>query len=292
MPVLKTILSIGMALAIGMFLFCYLFLLKNIRLPRMALWEAPDQYGLVYEPVSLTTKDGLRLAGWWIPSAPDRPTVVMVHGLGTNRSDLLSMAAVLSQAKFNLLMFDLRAHGESEGEMTSYGWLEQQDVKAALDFLDRHATLKNRSYGVYAVSMGAATAILTASGDSRIRSIVADSAFADLAEVMDRHLKLLWGFPPSIFGWFAHRAYELRFLTSIQAVSPKRAIPRLSPRPILLIAGGQDQRMPPQDVQALFKQAGDPKELWVVPEAEHTGAFYTAPDEYARRVTAFFEKSL
>ena len=87
----------------------------------------------------LTSSDGTRLAGWYIPSAsgtgPTGPTVVMVHGWGSNKSAMLDRAAVLHDA-YNLVIVDLRNHGQSEATATTQGVREADDVRAVLDWLE------------------------------------------------------------------------------------------------------------------------------------------------------------
>ena len=76
------------------------------------------------------------------------------------------------------------------------------------------------------------------------------------------------------------------------AASPLRAVPRIAPRPLLLIHGDADTLIPDADSKALFAAAGEPKDFWSAPGSSHVQAFRDHPDEYRRRVLAFFGTGL
>ena len=84
--------------------------------------------------------DGIRLAGWYVPAGngigPEGPTVILAHGYEGNKSTMLAHAALLHD-EYNLVLFDFRNHGQSSGEVTTQGALEQNDVREVVDWLDR-----------------------------------------------------------------------------------------------------------------------------------------------------------
>lgn len=101
---------------------------------RDPITESPADDGLAYESLSLTSSDGLHLAGWYIPST-NRATVIVVHGYKGDRSGMLPQAQILAAHGYGVLLIDLRAHGQSEGEMISFGKYEVRDVEAAYQYL-------------------------------------------------------------------------------------------------------------------------------------------------------------
>lgn len=107
--------------------------------PRTFTWQTPSDYGITnWQEVTFLTSDSLQLSGWYIPpTGRDGATLIFVHGLGSNRSDLLDQAAMLIDEGFGALLFDLRAHGRSQGKQSSWGLKEVADVKAALTFLQQ-----------------------------------------------------------------------------------------------------------------------------------------------------------
>lgn len=144
---------------------------------RMTTTPADLQPPLPYEQVQLTASDGVRLAGWWIPAERPRATLLLLHGSPHSRLELLPQAPYLHTGGYDLLLFDWRAHGESEGGFTSLGFYETRDLAAALDYASGRG---HGSVGALATSMGAATAIREAAGDQRLRALVADSPLASV----------------------------------------------------------------------------------------------------------------
>ena len=271
---------------------CGVLFLKTTILPRVPLAASPAQWTLPFDAVRFQATDGVELSGWKIPVDPNSPWIILCHGLGTNRADLLDMAAGLAGAGFNLFLFDFRAHGESQGRASSFGWLEQRDLEGALAFLGRQLDVPERPYGVLGVSMGGAVALMVAAQDERLGAVVADSCYADLDGSIRHHLGLLYRLPPVPFGMFAASAYRLRFGAWPHQMAPVKAIAAISPRPVLLIQGTQDPRIPAQEARRLLAAAGQPKELWLIDSSEHLVTFSSDPAAYLAKLTAFFTANL
>ena len=268
-----------------------LVFLRNTFLPRLPLTSSPSLLNLPSETVHFLATDGAQLEGWILPSHPIRPWVILCHGLGSNRTDLLELAGGLHRANFNLLLFDFRGHGGSSGRTSSFGWLEQRDLEGVLAFLGQRSPA--HPYGVYGVSMGGAVALMVAESDERIGAMAVDSVYTNLEEALARHLKLLYPMiPREPFLSFILLTYRLRFSIWPRQVSPKNSTAHLSPRPLLLIHGAQDHRMPLEGARQTYARAGEPKELWVVDQAGHLEAFALDPAQYLERLVTFFESSL
>jgi len=266
--------------------------LRNTFLPRMPIQMTPDAVGLSYEPVRFRSTDGLWLSGWKLTADLQAPWIIICHGLGTNRADLLDVAAALVQAGYNVLTFDFRAHAESQGKVTSFGWREQRDLEGALAFLGSLPDMPERPYGVYGVSMGGAVAIMVAARDERLAAVAVDSIYSDLEESIAHHLKLLYRLPRVPFSLFAGSAYRLRFGVWPRRMSPVSVIGQISPRAVLVVQGDGDPRVPLAQGQALFQAAGEPKDLWVIQGTEHLASLRTDPAAYMRRLVAFFDSFL
>ena len=267
--------------------------LRNTILPRALLVATPESLGIPFESVKFYATDGIPLDGWILRAEPERPWLILCHGLGTNRSDLLMLAARLHTARFNLLLFDFRGHGTSGGRGTSFGWLEQRDLEGALAFLGAHAGVPARPYGVYGVSMGGAVAIMTAARDERIGAVAVESPYTNLQESLQRHMQLFYPMiPRQPFGWFMLATYRLRFGVWPDSVAPVHSAAALSPRPLLLIQAEQDVRMPLAEARRILDAAGEPKALWIVKGGGHLEAFGLQPEEYGQRLKTFFELAL
>jgi fermentation-respiration switch protein FrsA (DUF1100 family) len=267
----------------------------NTILPRASLDLAPGALNLPVEPVRFPATDGMRLEGWLIRGDPAGAWIICCHGAGTNRTDLVPVAAQLYAAGFNLLLFDFRGHGASQGWVTSFGWREQRDLEGALAFLGRQLDVPARPYGIYGVSMGAAVALMVAARDERIAAVAVDSPYTRLDEALRHHLKLYYPLLPTRpFLWYILATYRLRFGVWPRRLSPIDSAAALSPRPLLIIQGTNDPRVPLAGTQRMFARAGGPKELWIVEGAEHdhVASFSRDPEGYRVRVVRFFSTFL
>lgn len=272
--------------------FSAVLFLRNTVLPRLPLTATPELLQLPSQTVRFRSTDGVLLEGWKIPGDASRPWLVLCHGAGSNRSDLLDVAHGLHEAGFNLLLFDFRGHGGSAGRVTSFGWQEQRDLEGALAFLGQQAEIPDHPYGVYGISMGGAVALMVAARDERLGAVAVDSPYANLADTLGHHLTLLYPVPKIPFHWFVLATYRLRFGIWPWKVSPQEACGTLSPRPLLLIQGGQDPRMPIEGIRAMHAAARDPKELWVIEQAGHLEGYALNPQAYRNRLIRFFESHL
>ncbi len=242
----------------------------------------PWELGVPYEEVSFTTGDGLRLGGWWLPKPGAGRTVIVLCGYNSARHHVLGISAALWRGGANVLLFDNRGRGDSEGDRVSLGYHERLDAKAAVGYAllrDPEAPL-----GVLGYSMGGAVALMVAAGDARIEAVVADSPFASQTALLRARLR-------DYVGPLELPAYTLasRFLGyDPREVEPVRCVAGISPRPVMFIHGDGDRVTDPEDSRRMYGLAGEPKELWLVPGAEHVGSYYRDREEYSRRVNAFF----
>lgn len=282
------VLEVGFLFVFWAWVFVAALFLRNTVLPRWPLAGTPDAFGLPAETVQFPSTDGLRLEGWKIPSAPSQPWVILCHGLGSNRSDLLDIAAALHAQGFNLLLFDFRGHGGSAGRVTSFGWTERRDLEGALAFLGRQGDVPARPCGVYGISMGGAVALMVAAKDERLGAVAVDSPYTDLEDSLGRHLALLYRLPAVPALWMVAATYRLRFGVWPRAVSPLESARHLAPRPVLVVHGAADPRMPLAGARAIAEAASGPGVLWVIKGAGHLEGFAVDPEGYTARLGEFF----
>jgi alpha-beta hydrolase superfamily lysophospholipase len=250
---------------------------------RWTLRVSPKDDGLEYEDVRFPSKDGINLAGWWVPAERHRATIVLCHGYPSNRADVLPAIPFLHEAGYDILAFDFRRLGESEGRMTTIGLREPLDLHGAVTFA---RSRRDKPIGVLGLSMGAATALMEAADDPRVEAVVADSPFANLAAQVPRRFGS--GAAAGLMGRYACWLGGCLIGERVGNASPLGAIPRIAPRPVLLIHGDADRVIPDADSRALYAAARQPKQLWIVPGAGHVEAFGVERAEYVRRVLAFF----
>src|SRR5919202_4153315 len=254
----------------------------------------PADLGLDFEAVSfMSPLDQIELRGWYLPAGGQR-AIVFVHGIHGNRWDTFhhidDLIARHVRAGFDVLTFDMRAHGESGGDRFTLGSKERLDLRSAVDLVVQRGIPPGR-IGVWAQSLGTAAALLAAPDLPEVAAAVTDSALADARLLIDSELHLRTGLPP-VFApgmtLVGGRVYGI----DLDAIPPEKAIPRIAPRPILLIHGDADTRIPVEHSRRLFAAAHNPAaELWIVPGAGHVLSFTIAPDTYAARVLDFFGRA-
>jgi dipeptidyl aminopeptidase/acylaminoacyl peptidase len=251
-----------------------------------------------------STEDHIPLQGWLVPSSGDK-VIVLVHGIHSHAWDCQTPDVVraYSDAGFNVLLFDLRGHGSSGGDRLGLGWLERRDVHAAVNLLLAHG-FKPGKIGIHGTSYGAATALLAAAKIGEIGAVIADSAFANVGDVINGEVERQTGLPSRLaealtpgIRFIASHYYSL----DLDDISPEKAIAGISPRPILLIHGEEDPIISAEQARRLKAAAGDGAELWLLPGRQHAEGVLLAPDceQYSpirhifmRKITQFFERYL
>jgi len=243
--------------------------------------DTPARFGIPYQDITLTTSDGLTLHAWYTP--PQNGAVVLVvHGYTTARS--ADVHSLFARHRYGVVSLDLRAHGESEGELCTFGYYERLDVEAALEFALSQPGVER--VGAWGGSMGGATVIMAAARQPEIEAVVADSAYATLADELDVMVRSALLRP--LVRFFAEQEAGI----SIHDVRPEDAIGQISPRPVLVIQGLADTTVPPEASERLYQAAGEPKSLWAEPGVGHLEMMHRFPTEYERRVVAFLDESL
>ena len=271
-------------------------ILHPMRLNRMRLDETQAMLartGATKEDFTAAATDGVQLRGWKVrPPAPNGDWVLLYHGVSDNCTGDIGHAEFLLRHGYSLVMMDARAHGESGGDMATYGWKERHDTVAVTNVL--YSSEKVRHLYALGVSMGAAIALQSAAIEPRIEAVVAEAPFANLREVSYDYAGLHAG---SWLGKSLFRPASLAAMHSVEKeggfkpenVSPEEAVAERS-FPVLLICGTRDSTIPCRHSRRIYKAATGPKEFWVVPRAGHAAALGTAPAEYETRVVSFFEK--
>jgi uncharacterized protein len=254
----------------------------------------PMDVGLDSEDFVITTDEGYRLYGWFIRArrSEAKGTIIYLHGVGDNKMSGLPLAKLFHEHGFNVLMFDSRAHGESEGRYCTFGYYEKHDVRKAVDWLLEHdRSARAMKIGVFGTSMGAAIAVQAASIEPRIEAVVAEGCFTNLRTItvdyQKRLLRLPWHFLRNI----AMKRAEGIAQFSHHAVSPLKSVPQVRV-PILFIHGKADAFIKYEYSQQLYAAANQPKEIFLVDAANHTDVHQIGKNEYEDRIIRFFERTL
>jgi predicted alpha/beta hydrolase len=261
------------------------------------------------EEITLTTPDGLALQGCYLPAAGPRQGVIL-FGLefGSNRWACVPYCGFLRAAGYDIFTFEMRGQGKSPAQKgyEPLQWVtdfEMIDFQTALAYLKTRPDRDPRGIGLFGLSKGGSAGLILAAQDDFIRCFVVDGIFAAL-NTMVPYMRQ-WVFIYSELTWLAKVLPTWYFhclariaLRQVERTrhchypSLERALPRLQPRPLLMIHGGADNYIKPDMARSLFALARGPKEFWLVENAKHNQAFHLAQDEYKRRVLAFFNEHL
>jgi dipeptidyl aminopeptidase/acylaminoacyl peptidase len=233
--------------------------------------------------------DGIALRAWFArPEQPNGGAVILLHGVADSRRGTLLQARMLREVGYAVLLPDSRAHGVSEGDLTTFGVLEREDVRRWCDWLSAQPGVR-RVYGL-GISMGAAVLLQSLPVEPRLRAVVAESSFFDFRAIGKHRLRQITHIPAE---WLHAPLVECGRLyvrwtkdVDLEQASPAAGI-RDERRPILLIHGTADSNIPIAQSRAL-KRVNPAVELWEVPGAHHAFCIHAAPEEYKRRVLAFF----
>lgn len=288
-------------------LFKYLRLIMNVFL-NIPLKAMPENWPLPPggEEVSFFSLKGHPLKGVFFKGRA-AATIIFCHEFGADKSFCAPYSQFLLENGYSVFTFDFRGHGQSlcQNGYLPRPWTTTNEID---DFLGAVRYLLNRPdpnnppppLGAIGMSRGAVTAIIAAPLAPEIKAIVSDSAFSTVQTMVTYMQKwvAIFSRTPFIYRRLTYRSYLTLGLMSIKMaeIRYKLRFPSLekallaSPRPIFFIHGRQDSFIDFQQAQFLSEQSAGPKELWLVEGARHNEAVKVAPEEYSRRVTAFFKK--
>ena len=288
--------AVGSLGVLGVFFTLALTLVEYLIHPRrqtlfdLYTWT-PYELGLPDEAVTFPPREGnYQVSGWYIPHPGATATILLSPGYRGKAQDVLSFALPLWKAGYNVLAFEYYGHGAPVGAPVTLGYRELQDFLGAVVYA--RARAPQARLGVLGSSMGAAVALLAGVQTTAVEAFVVDSPFATHRGVLAYNFQRLVHLPFALVAPLVDLLLGLRAGYHLHQVEPLRAIGRLAPRPVLLIQGGKDSVVDPRDASLLYQAAGEPKELWIVPEADHCCAYYVDRPAYLSRVLTFFDRHL
>jgi uncharacterized protein len=244
--------------------------------------------GAAYENVQFTTSDGFLLKGWYVPSK-NRAAVISFPG----RSGTRLQARMLARHGYGVLLFDRRGEGESEGDWNVFGWQGERDLHAAVKFLQGRDDVDQERIGGIGRSVGGEMLIGAAAESDAFKAVVSEGGSG--RSVRDDLANLGFGMDDvgNITTQAVLTAATAVFTNNLPPAALKDLAPQIAPRAVFFIYGengqGGTEKVPNQ---GFYAAAGEPKEIWEVPGAQHVGGITTRPAEYERRVIAFFDQAL
>lgn len=239
-------------------------------------------------PVALPVPQHGTVHGWLVRGTPGKGVVLLLHGVRSNRTQMIGRARFLRAAGYSSLLIDLPAHGESSGERITFGMREAAGVKAALDYLRQ--SLPGEPVGVIGVSLGGASLVF-AQARPAPRAVVLESVYSTLAEAVANRLSMRLGASGEYLAPLLLWQLPLRLDFSADKLKPIEGLAGLG-APLLIASGSLDQQTPMAETRRLFNAAPAPKQLWEVQGAAHEDLHAYNSVEYERRILAFFERTL
>jgi fermentation-respiration switch protein FrsA (DUF1100 family) len=228
------------------------------------------------------------VAGWFARGAPGRGAVLLLHGVRSNRTQMLKRAIHLHDLGMAVLLIDLASHGESSGDRITFGARESRGVQAALDHLQ--AALPGERIGVIGVSLGAASFVLA---QPRVRpsAVVLESMFPTIEEAVQDRLSMRLGVLGASLEPLLLWQLPLRTGVEPRALRPIEHVARIG-APVLIAAGTLDERTHWAETRRLYAAARAPKQLWAVQGAAHVDLCAFDPAGYWQHVLPFLERHL
>lgn len=254
--------------------------------PHAAPASPPEDLGA--QPVSILSASGSTIRGWLAHGRPGTGAVLLLHGIGASRLEMLGRARFLASAGYSVLLVDFRGHGDSSPARTTYGGLESRDARAAVEFLQ--TVLPGERIGVIGISMGGAAALLGPS-PLHVHALVLESVYPTIEDAVRDRLRAWLGFIGRALTPLVLRSLFPRDGVSAADLRPVDHI-REQPAPVFLLAGTADRYTTLQESRDLFAHAHEPKALWEVDGAAHEDLHAFCGAEYERRVGAFLAAHL
>jgi uncharacterized protein len=243
----------------------------------------PAALGAPYREVTLTTRDGLNLAAWYVPARNGAAVISY-----PTRSGKVPQARMLVPHGYGVLLLDARGYDGSQGDPNVFGWDDAKDIDAAVAWLRQQPDVREGRIGGIGFSVGGEMLLQAAASNKGLRAVVSEGAgFRSVRDDVQRGPR----------GWFAlpEAAVQTAAIAVMSGTAPppplKDLVPRIAPRHVFFIyaghgAGGEEFN------PDLYQAAGAPKELWKISEARHVGGFDARPREYEQRVVGFFDSAL
>lgn len=274
-----------------MYLMLIPVLLATLAIHRPKLMPVPFQFlpASQIESVEFPSRSqpSLTLRGVFLKHPQNRGTVIICHGVGANRSDISAIVDEVYTCGMNVLSFDFRGHGESDGHTITYGFREREDVLGAYDYcLSRPDVASDRLFAL-GVSMGASSLLLALPEMPRIQSALLDSPYANLNDMVLHQFRWFPEFLRVLLASITRAWAYIETGADIAAILPEEAAQQVQ-CPVTLIHGQADFIVPV--TQSLKLQSAFPDLLYMHTPANigHIGTITATPHRYRELIQATF----
>ena len=278
--------------------------------PRTEIFGSPRDFQLILQkPMWYEEKwknsDSTQTVGWFLSRDNPAPAIILSHGYGGNRSELLTLSFELWKAGYNVLVYDMRGHGESPVKWSGLGTYEKDDLLSAIRFLRNRTNEKGQNLlegpiGLYGVEIGGYISLIASTQDPIVKAVVVDSVYPDLSRFMNYQLKRIVGSDSDMANrlvdsqWttklteWAMQLYLMRREDSVPALD---SVAAASGRKLLFITGKNSGRLG-EMTRDLHYVAKENKQFVEVEQSRLIRLYDTASSDYDARVVAFFKEAI
>ena len=236
--------------------------------------------------VSFPSQSGSQLSGWLFETKEEKGGVLLLHGVKSNRLQMLNRAKFLQEAGYTVLIFDFQAHGKSSGDQITFGYLESMDANAAYEYLADSVSTPN--IGVIGVSLGGAS-VLLGEVKSKANVMILESVYPTIKEAIDDRLKIYLGEWGSLFSPLLTLQLKPRLGIGVEMLRPIDHVKSIKGATLFII-GSEDRHTTVKETKKMFSKAKEPKELWVIKDKGHISFDKALGTEYNERVLKFLDE--
>ncbi len=251
----------------------------------------PSHYLLPSLDVSIPAAGSEEIPAWWIPGLKSAPGIVLAPGYGMNRSDTLSLAGVLHEDGFNILVYEQRGSGDSPRNASTLGLHEPRDMMNAIEFMRRRPESDPMRLGIWGVDVGALAALKAAAAFDQVRAIAVDSPFESVADFLDYRISEDFGLKNRALQFGCYQIFRLIHIGSGFSANEKLQAQAISSRAILFIKGENRKRLGDLTM-AIHDRIQPPKEMISFKTARVHSMMGEDLKTYDRQVANFFQLSL
>ncbi|MEM1154642.1 MAG: alpha/beta hydrolase [Pseudomonadota bacterium] len=257
---------------------------SSLAAPSQRMVGAPPE-DLPVEAIVVSRDGAAPLHGWYIEGHPSLGGVLLMHGIRADRRQMMDRARFLNAAGYSVLSIDFQAHGETQGDSVTFGYLESFDARDAMAYL--RSRVGDRPVGVIGFSLGGAAALL---GPQPLQAdaVVLEAVFSTLERAVQNRMVRSFGGFGNIVSALLLIQVPPRVGIPLDDLAPILAIPRLHV-PVMIVAGTDDVHTLASESRALYAEANEPKVLWMIEGARHQDFYAYTPIEYRARILSFFE---
>lgn len=271
----------------------------NMHVEFRKYYQAED-FGITSEQLTLTTSDGLKIRAYEVFQEQPKAVVIFISGIhNPSVTAFYDHARLLKENGYASILYEMRAHAQSEGDVISLGFKEPLDTKAVVDYISAESKYDGVPIVVYGLSMGAAVAINSIGEIEEIDGLISVSAYSAWEDVFADNMELM-GMPKvicTIEKPFVKGYTTLKYGFDTYNISPKQEIKKLGKRPALILHTKGDDEVPFDSFLRIMKNAPAHVESWTREENQH---FFVADDaftdlkkdpEYSKRIIEFLDKN-